>query len=786
MHPSLRRYIPDDIFRGLVSHQLDHPGTKQRWIRVSSLLKFAQSCGVAAGSFGREFVERAVSAGMEYVLGPKTDADAHAHRMINALWETLDDICKGDWSGIGVETRELWLRYRYLRARGTVKPRLPGFGTAVEQLVEHNGSEGLGDRIGRIFNLIRTPINTPQILERLAWCASRNVHIPSRHISAVMLAYTNTSPTATNTIDVQTLPTVISQICADLGAAPGSPAHSLLSDCVGEVLAKRRSPAEKASDLPETADTPSTIRIALAMFKRNGTSPTPEDLETALTILERLSSRPDAECSILVDRLVDALHPVRHDEPDRIIRLARVIMSHDPTIFSPTPLHRMLVLLISALPSDQAYALSRSLYAVVRSLDPPFKWSHTTRDSWRSLFHHAIHRTRRHHHFASRLYADIQADDLAAYRTDALAMIRSIGMSKNDSRPILLERHVKDYLWMEYGSPNAFVIALVEGLTSTGDAEDASLALYLARRLLDGQPLPDRAAELIVRQLATSPQGKHQRQCREILVSLPPSPTTSALFDHILSATITIGRTRTASESEEVTSPREDALVHAVEIYRLMIYQGVAPTARTRSILIRALVNAKRLDVALDVFHACMSDKMAVKSNAVGSLMTALATAGRLDDAESVETKWRTLADKHPGARNYDRGVVGARALVDLMRGKDVDLDQVARETGWKPNASFARFLESVRELQSESRSHSTGVEPVSSEVDPEVEAAANQCRPSGAAFAEQAEWGSKRRIVPPTWSWIDEEVHPIMEERKAETRSADPFQDRLRMAGDN
>ncbi|GFZ45126.1 hypothetical protein JCM24511_02852 [Saitozyma sp. JCM 24511] len=782
MHPSLRRYIPDDIFRGLVSHQLDHPGTKQRWSRVSSLLKFAQSCGVAAGSLGRDFVERAVSAGMEYVLGPRTDADGHTHRVLNALWQTLDDMCKGDWSGIGVETREMWLRYRYRRVRDTAKVRLPGFLSAVEQLVEHNGAEGLGERIGRIFNLIRTPHNTPQILERVAWCASRNVDIPPEHISSIMLAYTNPSPTATNSIDVQTLPTVITRICTDLGVAPGSPAHSLLSDCVGEVQAKRRSPAEKAADLPETADTPSTIRHALAMFKRNGKPPTPEDLEAALTILERLASRPDAEFSILVDRLVDALHPVRYDEPDRIIRLARVIMSHEPTIFSPTPLHRMFILLISALPSDQAYALSRSLYAVVRSLDPPFKWSHTTRDSWRSLFHHAIHRTRRHHHFASRLYADIQADELVAYRTDALAMIRSIGMSKNDSRPILLERHVKDYLWMEYGSPNAFVSALVKGLTSTGDTEDASLALYLARRLLEGQPLPDRAAELVVRQLAASPQEKHQRQCREILVSLPPSPTTSALYDHVLSATITFGRTRAASVSEDVATPREDALVHAVEIYRLMIYQGVTPTARTRSLLIRALVNAKRLDVALDVFHACMSDKMAVKSNAVGSLMTALATVGRLDDAESVETKWRTLADKHSKARNYDRGVVGAKVLVDLLRGKDVDLDRVARKTGWKPNTSFARFLESVRESQSESPSHSTGLEPFSSGVDPEVEGG-DQRSPGGAEFAEQ---GSKRRIIPPTWSWIDEEAPPVMEDRKVETRSADSFQNRLRMAGDN
>jgi pentatricopeptide repeat protein len=308
------------------------------------------------------------------------------------------------------------------------------------------------------------------------------------------------------------------------------------------------------------------------------------------------------------------------------------------------------------------------------------------------------------------------------------------------------------------------------------------MALYLARRLLDGKPLPDRAAELVVRQLATSPQEKHQRQCREILGSLPPSPTTSALYDHVLSATITIGRTDSEIESEDAPNPRVDTLVHAVEIYRLMIYQGVTPTARTRSILIRALVNAKRLDVALDVFHACMSDKMAMKSNAVGSLMTALATVGRLDDAESVETKWRTLAGKHPGTRNYDRGVVGAKALVDLMRGEDVDLDQVARKTRWKPNASFARFLERVRESEPGSLSHSVGVEPASSTVDLQVETG-DQRSPSGAASAEQ---GSKRRIVPPTWSWINDEARPVMEERKAETRSAAPFQERLRVAGDN
>jgi hypothetical protein len=299
-------------------------------------------------------------------------------------------------------------------------------------------------------------------------------------------------------------------------------------------------------------------------------------------------------------------------------------------------------------------------------------------------------------HFASRLYADLHHDELTPRRTDVLAMLRSIGMTKDDSRPILLERHVKDYLAMEYGGLNMFVTAVVEGLTSNTNPKDGELALYLARRLLQGRAIPVRAAEMIIRRLGSSPDPQHQQQCRDILLSLSPSPETARLFDHLLALTI--------NRRGEGTS-RDQALAIIGGIYRNMTAQGLKVTPRTRSILVRALVDAKLVLSALSVFNFSADEGIVLKSNAVGSLMVSLAEGGHLDYAEGVERRWRELAK----GKHYHRGIVGARVLIDTMKGEDVNLETVFDRTGWRGTMPFLRFIESVKGQRASAQTATVG-----------------------------------------------------------------------------
>jgi hypothetical protein len=68
----------------------------------------------------------------------------------------------------------------------------------------------------------------------------------------------------------------------------------------------------------------------------------------------------------------------------------------------------------------------------------------------------------------------------------------------------------------------------------------------------------------------------------------------------------------------------------------------------------------------------------------------------RLEEAGHVEEKWRA-STYMPNGKRYDRAIVGARVLLDTKLGKPVNLEEIAKKTGWSGTTSFLRFVESLK-----------------------------------------------------------------------------------------
>jgi hypothetical protein len=128
-----------------------------------------------------------------------------------------------------------------------------------------------------------------------------------------------------------------------------------------------------------------------------------------------------------------------------------------------------------------------------------------------------------------------------------------------------------------------------------------------------------------------------------------------------------------------------------------MAAKQIPPSPKSATALIRGLIGIGELDKALAMLVMVGNAGIRVKSSAVGSLMVRFALAERYDAADEAERTWRTSLVT---GDVYDRGVVGARALMDVKRGKKVDLKRVQQETGWKARGPFLKFLKSLGEVQ--------------------------------------------------------------------------------------
>lgn len=703
LHPSLRRYIPDDLFRSLLAHQLSNEHARQSWVRGLALIKFAKQCGVSAGQLGEENLRTALRSGFDLVLRTKVSDLKLYWGDLMALWRelviSLEQGGKGKGRVKGKEQEDrmpLDLRRGYLQlhvkrpstASGSRAEKLTAAAAALREVVEQYGTRGIQREAGKIVSLYQGSDESIHLdaLSLAAWCADCGLAIPETDTFLVMLRlyglYENQGPDPLKLLDSAIQKHVIAKLDP---AGPGSGADHIKAVLI-QIRHRFRPHAQRTVDSVEANETvPQLTRRVVRLLDTSA-----PDLNIAVTALASILKR-EGEVEAVVAKLLG--HLEQQPNPGVLQRLTHLLLDHEAVQHLRLDhTQSLLHSLVACLPDADAYTLCRKIYAIARQHG--YRWQPAHRALWHRLFHHAVDSHRRHLHFASRLYADQQADGMHASRSDLISFVRTVGMSRSASRNLLLERLVNDLPDRRDTAtpPESLIIALVQGLTSSQDASDAALALGLTRKILQGRPIPGPAAELLIQTFAKSASLSHLRHAVHLLDEAPTS--TAHSFNHVIFSMIAHSR----SEPQSGQISRREALSQAVGLYTRMLERGIEATPRTISLFLRALVDARYVDSALGIFDASVRHHFSLKPNAVGRLMVRLILDDRLDEAAKVESRWRgmSIAASETGKR-YDRAIVGARVLLDTKRGLEVDLSDIAKRTGWTSNVPFSRFIEILK-----------------------------------------------------------------------------------------
>lgn len=730
LHPSLRRHLPDEMFRALLTKQTGHGDGKEAWKRVRELLLLSKQCEMDLEEIGKEALEKCLTLGLDLALRVgKTDPKTV--KLLRKLWKSLASL-SNNLETIPLHLRQDWLHLQAIlldlrqkhETRAWRLNRPSPMEETILEMVERNGLSGLGPTVGRILLRMRggSEEGVKQALRLVAWSVNKKAEVKMENVVEVMTRLGAAWGTEGRD-GMRTLELEIDTILKEVEALPCSPAEELFGQALRSVEGKINLLKNTLSSLEDrTLDYESLTRKCFelcAKAKRVKENEILPIMEATLRLLEIALQYPEEDPIPLITSISKTLHqllrsPLSPCVSPPIVRFTQLILQ--ARILPALPPHVVVPLfrlIIAALPSDDSYILSRKVYEFARTANPPFIWSESNSKQWRSLFQSALSRDRKHLHFASRLYADYISDGLPVRRADALLMIRSIGSKPSPSRPILLERHIKDYLWFAYGRRPALVKAVVQGLTGAG-VRDSELALNLAQRLSLDKELQPLIILMIIGQLARSSQPAHRVKCFALLHQLSPithPEETKWAYNTVLSYLVS-----SALPFPQLgNTAHEEIMPLVLSVYKNMIDRGIEPDGRTAGTIIRMLTDYGLIDEALAVFGSCLDRGLAPKSHAIGRMMVRLALAKRFEEALQVESRWREVTtgiDSQKKIRAYDKGVVGARVLVDVMMGKSVDLSAAARK-GWKGNKEFLEFLESLKPKQDEAKEEVARIDAV-------------------------------------------------------------------------
>nr|ODN93930.1 hypothetical protein L203_00098 [Cryptococcus depauperatus CBS 7841] len=717
MHHSLHEHIPDEVFKLLLIKQIAEMSEKTCWDRVQQLLDLGTRYDFRFEQLGRDVLENALNFGLKAINSNNAALDEA--KGLRSLWDALAGMtsCLND---IPFELRKNWLELQIslLQARNDAESNTKKLthSTPMEEtlldVVERGGSTQLHYHVGKILFLARGTSLTgmKQSLRLMTWCMNKGAKINVSRIVMVMIrmvygwdlekqnGYEKLEPEIANILKEAKDPTT-----------PSTEAklQEALKEARQLMARKGHTPSLMALARHENIKYPSLLRkiIKLSSSAKHASSQEKalQCTNTALQLFDRALGYSDETHYHIITSVASALYQIQkaHSSPDisqQIIHfIQRLYQARIATTLPSNILIPLFRLILAVLPSDDAYLLSRKLYEFTRAADPPFVWSYSNFNLWRSLFQCALNRKRRHLHFASRLYTDCMADGIPIRRDDALTMIQAIGSKPSSSRPILLERHIKDYLWYDYGQRPALVTALVKGLTNS--VKDTELALNLAERLSINRELSPLVIQLIIAQLSKSSLPEHRQRCIALLHRLPTDAVKVVTWSYNTVLSYLVSSARPDPKDRELS--KREMLDQVVALYKDMVARGIKPNGRTVGTILRALTDNGMVDTALAIFNACVDQHYTIKSHAIGRLMVRLALEGREVEAEEVESRWRAVntprSDEKRTSNVYDMGVVGARVLIDIKRGLEVDYKEVYRKTGWEGSKEFLQFLETLK-----------------------------------------------------------------------------------------
>ncbi|WOO77933.1 uncharacterized protein LOC62_01G001487 [Vanrija pseudolonga] len=740
LHPDLRSAVPDDVFVSLFGTQLK--GSGNRLPQLVELVSLANSCGMDPVKFGTGTLESALVYMLKYLQAgsplPEAVSLPDALTTIDWLWDGLIRVVGDHRVGdLPIDLRRRIVRlgiYRYEQDLSTMAPvrRL------LEYVVDNGGSDGMRRTAERTILAYtgRDPEEHKAALRLSAWCLARDIKLSPSCIRTVLdrllASYARVDEDA-----LARTSAAVEELVAELRRGRADDPALVLSEALEVILRKQRSPLKKATDTAEEPGVtmPKLHRAGQRILAQPHVGQ--EELEAAVQLCIRSLPLQHAENEALLRITVGRLAEPPLN-PALILQFTTAIVDSSLMNNIPGPLlHRIFNLITSIVHKDQrAYGLAQKIYPSARATSPPYRWTRATTPLWRGLLEAAMRK--QHLALASRLYTDFVADGQPVFRQSALDFIRAAAGAPSKSRWILLDRHIKDYLWYHPTMTNDLVVAIAEGLGSTG-AQDADIAVQLCRRIQ--KKLPAAAITALVGPLASG-LPKLRAVALGLLAEVHPGPEYTDAYNDALSAF--------------ATNVKHVGLDPILRVYHDMIDKGHNPTAATASPLIRALLDTDRLPQALRVFEAAVKNKYAVRSVDVGRLMVHLALQGRAAEAQDVERSWRALFPEGPV---YSHGVYGASLVVDIISGRQPDLSLFASDAegrqlleqgiAYRPNKPFFRFLERLQREYG-------GTGNATTEAVAEAEGRENLAEASTASLGPLPS-SSKARVLPMTSSWSTE-----------------------------
>lgn len=679
LYPELRQAIPDDVFVSLVAHQASGESDERR-SRLLDLLSVARSCGMEPQRLKRETILEILKAIM--TAQPHDESwTPEAHKSLDWIWRAFLSREEGALRRSPLRMRQQWLELMSFRHRADLS-RVHG---ALEELVENGGGEGITSIAARMILAQSKTLGEEGLRESLrlaAWCIARDVTIREQTI-VLLLTRLRLHVVAEGRDGRGRARAAAEDLVRQLeeGGAIGPARQFQLA--LDKFLKASRSTREKAEDmLYNPQATGSMLRKIAEKLVRGEKGAVDSNLELAVRLCNRTLQIGDDEYESVLQTVLPYVSDAHR--LDLAIALSRGALRSN--VFTRQPISdrtkwALLDAALPALPEVKAYHVLRRLYQHARTEQHTWRKQGSPR-LWRRFFDAAV--SQGHIWFASRLYADFQADGFEVPRACMLSFINLVASRSSRSRTILLERHIKDYMYEDEHPVEPLVIAFTQGLVKTG-AQDAAMAVHMAKRL--SPDLPVRAVELVIAPLIISTTSAHRELAMRLLADVPPA---EASRSYQLAITALVKK-----------HSRPD-LGAVLALYKSMTAQGVPVSVQIASALMTALLRGGYLESALSIFNAAADAKQAVKSSAIGRLMVNLGLKERCEEAYAAESRWRSL---FPNGVDYDKGVRGARLLVDLKAGRRVDLsafqnqdDKSALEhDGYKPTTPYLRFIESVQ-----------------------------------------------------------------------------------------
>ncbi|CAK9784232.1 unnamed protein product [Cutaneotrichosporon oleaginosum] len=742
LHPELRAAIPDDIFSSLIARQLAADKNLKR-DRLVELANLARVCGMDPARLGAESIKDILKA--MFALEPEDKAWQGHYDTLDWLWAALFELIGRDFRRVSLRMKQDWLDVTNYRFRGD----LSRTHAALEHLVGHHGGVGITKSASKILLRSRSAdAATVAVSLRLAaWCLARGVTVHEDTIVRI-LSRLKVRHDADGHDGRERAREAAEDLIAELREGEAHEAAVPIVLALKHFELINRTPLERATTVAD--DPEATIgRLHSSVEKLLRGSPSDAELQLAIKLCDR-ALQMDASLEPI---LMTTLNGVRN-HPRYALKVAEMcfqsnVFRHP---FSSAFKNKLLMAMLDCLPSPTAYDIVVRLYPLARTPDEAqrYTWTHATAPQWHKLFAAAVRR--RQLHFPSRLYADLMADGLRVPQRAQISFIKLIASTPSDSRAILLDRHIKDYLWNEAQPVQPLMVAVAQGLGSTGISADAARATQLCRRIAAGAgvTIPARAIESLVASLFSSSNIETRALGRQLLEQLPPSDASKAY---------------TLALSALVKNIRAAGLQQVIALYRNMDETGVPATSGVGSSLLMAVLKEGHLDSALAIFRTASKQVGPVKSAAVGRLMINLALAGRTDEAYAVEREWRA---HFPAGVEYDKGVYGARMVVDFKAGKEVDLSiftsniegrvLLKRHKGYKPTLPFFKFIETLRPKEDGLKEEEEEVPKDSVDllgVEEATPAPAVAARASMSASEREASTVRCKRAVPPlTRSW--------------------------------